>query len=343
MSHHFDTAIAREDPRVNITDLYLFRGRPGTTVMALAVNPNAGVEAPDTFHEDGLYAFRFDLNGDAREEVTFKVRFGEVTHTEGVKHMQTFEVRRGTGKDASEGAEGEVIAAGTTGQIVRGDTGLLAFAGLAPELFAANRAGLHKFRDEYVAGNFAPESFRDGVNYFGNRNVTAIVLEVPTELIGDVATTVRAWATVSLFGHAPEVQVSRWGLPLMTHIFITDPAEKDEYNRTLPSADIPRFSQIVAEGVLRITRLAGTVDSPVAYAERVVERLFPSTLPFVLDSSASFGFAGFNGRAMTDNVMDVMLSLQTNSPINNGVAVSRANIQDAFPYFGVANALPATD
>ena len=35
---------------------------------------------PDTFREEGLYAFRFDLNDDSREEVTLKIRFGEVTH-----------------------------------------------------------------------------------------------------------------------------------------------------------------------------------------------------------------------------------------------------------------------
>jgi len=58
MSHHFDTAIAREGPRLNILDFYLFRGQPGTTVMAMTVNPNAGTKAPDTFHEESLYAFR---------------------------------------------------------------------------------------------------------------------------------------------------------------------------------------------------------------------------------------------------------------------------------------------
>ena len=42
MSHHFDTPTAKEDPRINVCDFYLFRGRPGTTVMALTVNPNAG-------------------------------------------------------------------------------------------------------------------------------------------------------------------------------------------------------------------------------------------------------------------------------------------------------------
>jgi hypothetical protein len=40
-------------------------------------------------------------------------------------------------------------------------------------------------------------------------NVTAIVLEIPRQLISREQ--VRAWATVSLYGHAPEVQVSRWG------------------------------------------------------------------------------------------------------------------------------------
>ena len=224
MSHHFDTAIAREDPRLNILDLYLFRSRAGTTVMAMTVNPNAGTKAPDTFHEEGLYAFRFDVNDDAHEEVTFKIRFGEVGHAEGegpeVRHVQTLEVRRATGRDAAEGTEGEVIASGTTGRIVAGDAGVRIFAGLAPDLFAANRTGIDAFRAALAAGKFAPGLFHDGANYFRNRNVTAIVIEVPTQSIGDPAATVRGWVTVSLCGHAPEVQVSRWGggAPVPDHL-----------------------------------------------------------------------------------------------------------------------------
>ena len=46
--------------------------------MALTVNPHAGPSAPDTFHEEALYAFGFDLNCDSHEDVTFKVLcFGE--------------------------------------------------------------------------------------------------------------------------------------------------------------------------------------------------------------------------------------------------------------------------
>jgi hypothetical protein len=216
MSHHFDTAIAREDPRLNLLDFYLFRGQPGSTVMAMTVNPNAGTKAPDTFHEEGLYAFRFDVNNDAHEELTFKIRFGEVEHGEGEgpegRHVQTLQVRRATGRDAAEGTQGEVIASGATGRTVAG-----------------------------------------------------------------------------------------------------------------------------------VTQLAGSADDPAAYAQRVVERLFPTTLPYVVDSAASFGFAGFNGRAMTDNVENVMLSLQANTPIDQGAAVARTNILGEFPYFGAPHADPIVD
>ncbi len=96
MSHHFDTPTAREDPRINVCDFYLFSGGPASTVMAMTVNPDAGLSAPDTFREEGLYAFRFDLDGDAREELAFKVTFGPPSHAGGDdhKHEQTFEVRR---------------------------------------------------------------------------------------------------------------------------------------------------------------------------------------------------------------------------------------------------------
>jgi hypothetical protein len=185
--------------------------------------------------------------------------------------------------------------------------------------------------------------FHTGDNYFKKRNVMAIVIEVPTRLIGDAAATVRAWVTVSLCGHAPEVQVSRWGMPLITHIFILDEAEKDEYNRSRPSEDVPRFSQVVADALPPFSRLAGSTDDPAAYAERVVERLFPTTLPYILDSAASFGFAGFNGRSLTDNVENVMLSLQANTPVNQVTTIDRTNILNTFPYFGRPHADPIVD
>ena len=106
MSHHFDTPTAREDPRINVCDFYLFEGAPGATVMAMTVNPDAGLSAPDSFRDEGLYAFRFDLDGDACEELTFKLRFGTVEHSaqNEHRHVQSFEVRRSVGALATAGA-----------------------------------------------------------------------------------------------------------------------------------------------------------------------------------------------------------------------------------------------
>lgn len=139
MSHHFDTKLAREDPSLNLCDFYLFDGPSGKTVMAMTVNPDAGLSAPDTLHPEGLYAFRFDLNGDAREAVTFKFRFGEPRHGYGSEHagLGSFVVRKATGRDALRGDAGESLVEGETGSVAT-NSEIRAYVGIAPELFAAN-------------------------------------------------------------------------------------------------------------------------------------------------------------------------------------------------------------
>ncbi len=145
MSHHFDTKLAREDPSLNLCDFYLFDGPSGKTVMAMTVNPDVRLSAPDTLHPEGLYAFRFDLNGDAREEVTFKFRFGEPRHGDASEHthIQPFVVRKATGDDALRGDAGESLVEGETGSVAT-NSGLRAYVGIAPDLFAAN-AGFGPF------------------------------------------------------------------------------------------------------------------------------------------------------------------------------------------------------
>lgn len=335
MSHHFDTPTAQADPRINVCDFYLFAGRPGSTVMAMTVNPDAGVSAPAFFRDEGLYAFRFDLDDDIRENVTFKVRFGAVEHLEGDQHahVQSFEVLRASGPDALKGIGGDVIIAGQTGEIARAGSDIMAFAGLAPDLFAGDAGALGAFRTAlFTHGRFEPEVFHSRKNFFLGRNVTAVVVELPNRLIGEGI--VHAWATASLYGHAPEVQVSRWGLPLITNIFMPDPEMKEQFNRAAPADDQSRFIAQVSDVVTRLTSLAGSVADPQEYARRLLGRLFPTVLPYELGTSAAFDFVGFNGRALTDDVMDVILTLATNTALGDGVAPNKDRTRDAFPYFG---------
>ena len=249
MSHHFDTKLAKEDPSLNLCDLYLFDGPSGKTVLAMTVNPDVGLWAPDTVHPEGLYAFRFDVNGDAREEVTFKFRFGEPRHGDGSEHthIQPFVVRKATGDDALRGDAGESLVEGETGSVAT-NSGLRAYVGIAPELFAAN-AGFGRFMTAFHERSaLNGDAFLHQQNPFARRNVTAIVLEVPSELIGKGK--INAWATISLFGHAPEVQVSRWGLPMVTHLFLNDPNDpkaKEQFNASVPSEDLERFAKSIAD------------------------------------------------------------------------------------------------
>lgn len=338
MSHHFDTPTAKEDPRINICDFYLFRGRPGTAVMAMTVNPNAGVSARDTFREEGLYAVRFDLNDDTREDVTFKFLFGAVTHSEKEpgKHLQSIQVLRATGDAAKRGAEGDLIASGPTDTVVETNGAVKVFAGLAPDLFAGDAAALHAFHNAtYNENRFAPDAFQNRENFFSEKNVSAIVLEVPSHLIGQGL--VRAWATVSLHGHAPEVQVSRWGLPLITHVFLSDPALpdiKEHYNRAVPADDLTLFGPHIGNYAGKLAGLSGFVHDPAAYATRLVNRVCPTTLPYELDTEAGFYYADINGRGLADDVMDVMLTFATNTPLGDGVAPDKKRMRSDFPYFG---------
>jgi hypothetical protein len=337
MSHHFDTPTAREDPRINVCDLYLFSGRPGTTAVAMTVNPDAGLSAPDTFRDEGLYAIRFDINGDLQEEVTFKFRFGEVHHAPNDEHthIQRFRALRATGNDAVIGAAGDLLIEGETGR-VHSHSGIRAYAGLAPDLFAGDASALHAFLAAYYKEHrYDPDAFKNRQDFFSNRNVSAIVLELPTDLIGHGL--VHSWATASLHGHAPEVQVSRWGLPLITHLFLNDP-EKQElrevFNRTTPVEDSALFSEPIGGFVEKMARYAGSAMDPVQYSKQVVERLSPTMLPYTLGTHAAFDRIGFNGRALTDDAMDVMLTLATNKPLSDGVAPDRHRTRTEFPYFG---------
>jgi hypothetical protein len=57
VSHHFDSAADRADGRINLCDLYAFPGPPGTSVLILTVNPDAGRSSPTTFRPDAVYEF----------------------------------------------------------------------------------------------------------------------------------------------------------------------------------------------------------------------------------------------------------------------------------------------
>jgi Domain of unknown function (DUF4331) len=77
VSHHLDSPIARQDVRLDITDLYVFRGEIGTVFVINICHSIAGNIPVPGYHPEGMYEFKIDLNGDVIEELTYRFTFDE--------------------------------------------------------------------------------------------------------------------------------------------------------------------------------------------------------------------------------------------------------------------------
>ena len=337
MSHHFDTDQAKSDPRLNICDLYIFKGGGGErTVLAMTCCADAGISSPDTFHPEGIYAFRIDLNGDSKEELAFKFRFGEAQHAAGDehRHVQPVQVLSAGATELPE-LQGVAIAKGMTGEVLE-DGDVKAFAGMAPELWAADAIAFFTMLSNLFDKNkFDPAAFEHKQNLFHTRNVMVMVLEVPNHLIG--AGDINVWATVSLFGHAAEVQVARWGLPLITHLFLANPSTPElpaEFHASPPANDAERFGPAIAKLTARLAGYAGNTADPEKYGQDLADRLCPTMLPYSIGTQASFEVARFNGRPLTADAYDVMVSLATNRAVADGAAPAADRVISEFPYYG---------
>jgi hypothetical protein len=106
---------------------------------------------------------------------------------------------------------------------------------------------------------------------------------------------------------------------------------REQFNRARPSDDDSGFISSIASTVTEYAAMAGTADDPEAYGHRAAGLFGSLTLPYELDTAASFDYAGFNGRSLHDNVMDNMLSLLTNSPLGTGISPDPARFTATFP------------
>ena len=101
-----------------------------------------------------------------------------------------------------------------------------------------------------------------------------------------------------------------------------------------PSEDVGAAAKYIGEQIAAVVAASAAAADPKGYGQAVARSLFPDVLPYVIGTPASYGFAGFNGRAQADNAPEAMLSLVTNTAIPAGLtpAVARAQRAATFPY-----------
>jgi hypothetical protein len=325
VSHHFDSPTAIADGRINLCDLYVFPAVPSATTLILTVNPDAGRSSATTFRPDALYEFVVASDGGTREDITFRVTFAEPDGT----GNQQMRVLRADGAAARHGTTGTMLGEGLTGEIFPLGTSGLAWAGLAVDPFTADGIALAKFLQGLAAEQYDPDAFTASPsNIFAGRDVTAIALQVPDADLG--GTQITVWARISLFGHAPQLQVSRIGQAMLRPLFFNSPdAESETLNAGAPSTDKDAHGKRIRRIASTAARLAGLPD-PDAHAEQVEMAFLPDVVSYQPGQPAAFEPGGGNGRALDDDAFDIAVAVLAGSELGDASVPRPATPE--FPY-----------
>lgn len=344
MSHHLDSPIARQDIRLDITDLYVFRGQTGTVFVVNLCHSIFGPIPSPGYHPEGMYEFKVDCNGDAIEDITWRISFNERDQS----GAQSYIVRCIRGAEAVDPhAPGGIVAQGTTGETVAAASGLRVWAGKAGDPFWIEPDVLHAVGHAFQDGTTVDLSDWDSgraKNLFAGHTVYSIVLEVPdAELLLNAGGQrhIGVWAVSTLATDSGGWRsINRVGLP-MIHPLFTQYNEDlgNRLNAGRPSDDFAIYGEAVVKSIAGVVSANGTAEDPKAYAERVAHRLFPNILPYKVGTPAAFGFAEWNGRSLTDNAPNVMFSIAANTPVSLGIGKESVTSKPSkiFPYVPAAS------
>src|SRR5271157_3542291 len=339
MSHHLDSPIARQDVRLDITDLYVFRGETGTVFVINVCHSIAGDIPIPGYHPEGMYEFKVDLDGDAVEDLTYRLTFDN-RDSDG---RQRFVLRVITGVEAADpNAAGMVIANGTTGEAVTTPAGVRVWAGQAGDPFWIEPDVLHAVGHAFQDGTVIDLSGWDpgrAKNLFAGHTVYSIVLEVPDkELLADAGDKRRigVWAVSTLATDAGGWRsINRVGLPMIHPLFTQFNEDLgNRLNAGRPADDFATYGAAVTKAIASVVSANGTAQDPRAYGEKVAHRFFPNILPYEVGTPAVFGFGGWNGRSLTDNAPNVMFSIAANAPVSLGIGKESVTSKPSttFPY-----------
>ncbi|TAZ35438.1 DUF4331 domain-containing protein [Rhizobium ruizarguesonis] len=319
MSHHYsgpDFGFPRGDPRLDLTDIYAFPSpvREDTSVFVLNVHPSVtltSLEATtmEPFAPNGLYEIKIDIDGDAIADIAYRVR---VTPLPG--GAQTATVRRVSGPLAAgtdDGGEiifvGVPVSTGRDARVAESD-GYRFFAGWRSEPFFFDTLG-------------AVNGLRfTGDDFFVDKNVCSIVLEVPNSALG--------FRPIHLWGRTLENKNERWlqverGARPQQAVFL--PGEQKEAYLASEPADDSRFVSTFAHA------LEHTGGYRPDEAERVARTLLPDIMFYDPTRPASFPE---NGRSLTDDAADAFMAILTNGKLTGDGVGPHADLLREFPYLG---------
>jgi hypothetical protein len=200
---HRDSTLLTNNPGVDINDVYVFQSptNPDRTVLAMTVSPFVTPAENGTrlFEPDALYQFKIDTNGDAVEDLVIQgIPVGRGSRQRmfivgPAKPRKTGAVTRLLSNDDDHDRipSLQVRVSSGTETIVGRERGITAFAGLRDDPFFFD---LTQFRA--VVSGQAPAFRNPGINTFAGVNTLAIVIELPSSMLGPNEK-IGVWATTS--------------------------------------------------------------------------------------------------------------------------------------------------
>jgi hypothetical protein len=324
MAHHYsgpDFSFPHGDPRVDHCDLFVFPDPEDTTrsVVAIDVHPSAGLNpegqtTTEPFAPEAMYELMVDTNGDGIAEVAFPLR---ISVSDGA---QLATMRRVEGAEAAQSGEGgEVLIAdapvstGSDAQVTEAGEYRF-FAGWRSDPFFFDAAGaLNEFQFT-------------GDDFFADKDVCSIVLEMPNDALGATGE-VALWHRTLVHngdGDAGWMQVDRGAKPSQTVFF----AQGEAYLAGEPSTD-DRFVDSFAHV---LEHAGGYLPED---AKSVARTLLPDVLPYEPGRPARYPE---NGRTLTDNVGDHFVTLFTNGKVTGDGVGPHGDLLAEFPYLGPPHA-----
>ena len=316
------------DTRVDITDHYAFQkpGDSSKTILIMNVNPLAPTHA-DEFRSDALYETLVDTDGDAVPDISFRYRFTPKQNGRQLARVTRAELDGQVEDGHIHGHERPLVEAApvsfdATAIVTDGvaGNGVRFFAGFRSDPFFFDLLG------------FLNGLHFTGSDFFADKNVYGIALEVPNTLLGD-SSEVGVWVrTLVPMTMQPDhvTQADQMGRPAINTVF-NHGADKSTFNVTQPA---DQRSAVTASGQTYLQVFTAELQALGGYSATDAASIAGILLPDVLtyDYSSSSGF--LNGRKLTDDVIDIELDLVTKGQITGDGVGPHADYLPDFPYLG---------
>jgi hypothetical protein len=351
---HGDAPLTAHDLGADLNDAYMFLD-PNDNTRVIMIMTVHGFIVPGENSNFGIfdpalrYRFEIETTGDAKPDKFIDVRFSpRVANPAGVPQAQTATINLPNGRTftaPSTNSNNAADVAPTPVLTTDSQSGVIFFAGLTDDPFFFDIPAFARFNGSIRAGSPNPGVFSRGRDTFAGYNTLAIALSMPLSFIrgpgnelGLACATQRRSPqfynsrTGEIAGAGRWVNVDREGVPAV-NVALVPFNLKNTYNAANSVDDANgRFAPGIVDILQNFYRTDAT--SIAILAEVAVTRGDILRLDLTVPNTGTNPQASFpNGRRLTDDVIDILMTLINNrQPLGDNANGNDVPFRSVFPF-----------